>query len=79
MPPVPPARLPPEVRTEYIFPRIPSDALMCLGEVVVPEAITIEGGEDAQAAVYSDEQAAAGADCRAKLGWLRDLVATWPK
>lgn len=72
-------RLPAEVRTEFVYPTVPPDALTCLPEVVVPEALTMEGASDNQATAYGEEQRMAGADCRAKLDWVRALVATWPK
>jgi len=72
-------QLPPVTRTEYVYPRIPSDALTCLGEVAVPERLTMPGALDREAASFEDENRRAGADCRSKLDWVRDLVASWPK
>jgi len=56
------------------FPAIPPDALACLSEPDLPMIET-----DAQLAVWAEEVRRAGQDCRARIGWLRNLVATWPK
>ncbi len=68
-------RLPPEIRTVNVFPAIPSDALMCLGEPSVPDSVQT----DAELAAWTEAVRLAAEDCRAKLGWLHDLVATWPR
>lgn len=68
-------QLPPVERVVNIFPAIPSDALACLGEPLVPDIVET----DTQLAAWTESVSNAGADCRAKLGWLRDLVATWPR
>lgn len=79
MPPAPVVvRLPAEIRTEYVYPSIPADALTCVDEVVVPEYLTMSGALDRQAIGFEDENRRAGADCRSKLDWIRELVATWP-
>lgn len=72
-------RLPGEVRTEFVYPTIPSDALMCLGEVIAPADLSMPGAQDRQAVTFGEENRKAGADCRSKLGWVADFVATWPK
>lgn len=68
-------RLPPEVRTEYVYPSVPADALACLLEPMVPATVNT----DTELAAWAESVRNAGEDCRAKLGWVRDLVATWPK
>ena len=74
-PPSSPIRLPAETRTEYVYQSVPQEALACLAEPPVPAAVDT----DAQLAAWAQALRDAGADCRAKLNWLRDLVATWPK
>src|SRR5262245_2902654 len=72
-------RLPPIETIRNIFPVIPSDMLNCLDESIVPEELTKEGARDNQAAAFGEANRIAGADCRAKLGQVRALVATWPR
>ena len=68
----PAVRLPPEIRTVYEYPAIPSDSLACLREPVVPEAKT-----DVDLALWAQAVRESGADCRVKLDAIRNLVATW--
>jgi hypothetical protein len=54
---------------------VPPDALACLLEPPAPGSAET----DVDLARWTQEVRDAGADCRAKLEWLRALVATWPK
>src|SRR5262245_12984925 len=65
-------RLPPEVTTRYDYPEIPAGTLACLREPSAPNAKT-----DIELALWAQAVREAGADCRAKLDAIRDLVATW--
>ena len=65
-------RLPPEIRTEYEYPTIPTGSLACLREPMAPDAKT-----DVELALWAQAVREAGADCRAKLDAIRSLVATW--
>src|SRR5262245_11695379 len=69
----PPAvRLPPEIRTVVEYPTIPPESLTCRPEPSVPDAKT-----DVDLALWTEALRLAGAECRAKLDAIRDLVATW--
>lgn len=65
-------RLPPEIRTIYEYPTIPAESLSCLREPAVTEAMT-----DIDLALWTEAVREAGADCRAKLEAIRNVVATW--
>lgn len=81
MAPTPPqiVQLPPEVRVERVFPIIAADLLTCMGEVTVPEALTMPNAMDNDATRFNEQQRLAGADCRDKLSAIARLVATWPR
>ena len=72
-------RLPAEVRTEFVYARPPADALMCLDEVIAPESLAMEGALDRDAAAFEDENRRAGADCRAKIQYLKGWADSLPK
>src|SRR5262245_26128943 len=65
-------RLPPEIRTVHEYPTIPGGNLSCSDEPGVPAAKT-----DIELALWAQALREAGADCRAKLDAIRELVATW--
>lgn len=72
-------RLPPEVRTEFVHVRPPADALSCLPEPVAPEILSMDGAQDADAATYEGETRKAGADCRAKVQYLKGWADALPR
>lgn len=54
---------------------VPADWLSCTEEPRVPSMVNT----DTELAQWAESTRLAGADCRAKILSLRDLVATWPK
>lgn len=68
-------RLPPVEVLRYVYPTVPGDSLMCLQAPIVPETLETDNQATAWGVMTFD----AWEDCAAKLSWLRDLVATWPK
>ena len=75
--PVPPQviQLPPVEVVRNVYPPISTDALVCLGEPLVPDSVETDAG----LAIWAEDTRTAGADCRARLDWIRAYVATWPR
>lgn len=72
-------RLPGETKTVYVYNRPPADALSCLPEVIAPESLSMDGAQDVDAATYEGENRKAGADCRAKIQYLKGWAESLPK
>lgn len=62
------------VEVRNVYPVIPANFLKCTDEPSVGQILT-----DVQLAQLAEAMRVAGADCRSRLGKVRETVAGWPK
>lgn len=68
-----PGQLPPEITKELVYPPVDASKLTCFDEP------TIQGDVRYDTDIPYQNLRDAWKDCSTKLGYVRDLVATWPK